>query len=155
MFYRLKAGLQIRIENSLYCEKLRKRSEFASQKNLKCSLRFRFAINTTNSHNCEFAELRKIAKANSYLIRKFWPSYEKIFQTGKIFRFFRFIAKNCEAKWVRFASQKKIWCSLRFRFAFFFEKNFAFAIDFWSKFGSLIGENKSESSTWAVRFGKM
>jgi len=52
------------------------------------SLRFRFAINTNNSYNCEFAELRKIAKANSYLIWKFWPSYEKIFQTGKIFRFF-------------------------------------------------------------------
>jgi len=35
------------------------------------SLSVRFAINTTNSHNCEFAELRKITKANSYLIRKF------------------------------------------------------------------------------------
>ena len=74
----------------------------------------------------------------------------------KNFRFFRFFAKNCEAKRIRFfslyceklrsevgslrfASQKKNRCSLRFRFAFFFEKNFAFAIDFRSKFGSLLG----------------
>jgi len=33
---------------------------------------------------------------------------------------------------------EKIWCSLRFRFAFFFEKNFAFAIDFWPKFEALV-----------------
>ena len=95
----------------------------------------RFAIITTNSQNCEFAELRKIAKAKSHLVRKFWPSYEKIFRTG---RNFRFIAKNCEAKRIRFASQKNFRCSLRFRFAIYFKNKFAFAIDFCPKFGPLV-----------------
>ena len=45
------------------------------------------------------------------------------------FRIFRRFAKNCEseANSLRFASQKIIWRSLRFRFAIFFEKKFAFA----------------------------
>jgi len=45
--------------------------------------------------------------------------------------------------------RKKIWCSLRFRFTFFFEKNFAFAIDFWQKFEAL-----TELHCWDYRSRK-
>jgi len=37
------SGIQIRIANSLYCEKLRKRSEFASLRRILQSVRFAFA----------------------------------------------------------------------------------------------------------------
>jgi hypothetical protein len=58
-FWMVGSGRQIRIANSLYCEKKRKRSEFASlrfasQKIKECSLSLRFAFWTS-----EFAELRK------------------------------------------------------------------------------------------------
>ena len=48
------------------CESEANSLRFASQNTSVCSLRFRFAIITTNSQNCEFAELRKIAKAKSF-----------------------------------------------------------------------------------------
>ena len=53
------AGIQIRIANSQNCEKLRKRSEFASQKKISCSLRI---LNT---------QIRRIAK-------KFAESSQKV-----------------------------------------------------------------------------
>ena len=73
--------------------------------------------------------LRKLLrKAQNWSTRKISRNfYKQNFLLN--FRIFRRIAKNCEseANSLRFASQKIIWRSLRFRFAIFFEKKFAFA----------------------------
>ena len=58
----------------------------------------------------------------------------------KNFRNFRRIAKNGEAKRIRFASLRRKTFGIRFRFASLFDskkKKFAFAIDFWPKFEAL------------------
>ena len=66
----------------------------------------------------------KSIKINLQKFSLFSPFCEKLRSEANslFFALLRKIAKRSG-----FASQKKIWCSLRFRFAFFFEKNFAFA----------------------------